>query len=110
MGKAVGEAPSNWLSKIIERERERIKRAIPRRERREERDAIVAAIKSHEKGAPLAANPKLAEVVLEALEIAERTDKENEGKPDNSGFPSAAIVAFWHIFDKLALDRPEPEF
>jgi hypothetical protein len=102
----VGEAPSNWLSGIIEEQRRKIERLRPRIERRDERDAIVEAIKAHPEGAPLAANPGLADIVSAALDVADERERELKAKPDLMA-PSPAVQASFFIFEKLGLPVPE---
>lgn len=102
------EGPSNWLSKIIEEKRRTIDRRIPRRERKAECEAIVAAVKGHPQGKPLADHPKLEEAVLAALDLADELEREAERNPVPTASP--AIQASWLIFEKLGLPQPEPEF
>jgi hypothetical protein len=103
------EGPSNWLSKIIEEKRATIDRLIPFIERKAERDAIVAAIKDHPNGQPLARNPHLSDVVWAALGVANDREREAKRNP-NDATASPAIQASWFIFEELELPIPEPEF
>ncbi|HEY1068440.1 MAG TPA: hypothetical protein VGE52_20115, partial [Pirellulales bacterium] len=72
----VGEAPSNWLSKIIERVRRSINRPRPHREHVLERDAILAAIQKHPNGAALIGYAKLPGAILSALAVADRVEQD----------------------------------
>jgi hypothetical protein len=103
------EAAPNWASKEIERIRGQISRIIPRRERKAEAEAIVAAIKAHPKGAALAKHPDLYDAVWEALGIANAVQRDKERDPSLMT-ASPAIQASWHIFEDLGLPIPEPDF
>jgi hypothetical protein len=103
------QAPSNWLSNIIAAVRKSIKRLRPFREQRDERDAIVAAIKAHAMGEPLAQHAELHEVVWSALGIANHLERVAKRHPEIMT-ASPDIQASWFIFDELGLPRPEPEF
>jgi hypothetical protein len=102
-----GEGPSNWLSKIIEEAR-KIDRLLPFFERKAERDAIIAAIKSHPKGKPLAAHPNLPEVVWAALGVANAREREIKKDPKTKT-ASPAVAASWFIFEELGVPLPDVE-
>jgi hypothetical protein len=102
-----GEAISNWLSDIFEEKRHQIDRILPVVERRAERDAIVAAIKQHPDGEPLAAQDNLDEVIMLGLGIANKCEREAK-KNANVMTASPAIQASWFVFDELDLPHPVP--
>jgi hypothetical protein len=108
MGKSIIEAPPNWLSKIIERVRADITKYIPFFERRQERDAIVAAIKDHPKGQPLAAHKNLPDVVWAALGVANYVERHIMADPQLRT-ASPAIQASCFIFHELGLEIPTAE-
>src|SRR5687767_5476269 len=103
------EAPSNWLAKVFKEIREGVSRIRPRAERRAERDAIIAEIKSHPNGRELAMHPELEAVVWEAIGVAIAAQREIDRNP---GIMTASpdIHASWFVFDELGLPHPEPEF
>jgi hypothetical protein len=108
MGKSIIEAPPNWLSKIIERVRADITKYIPFFERRQERDAIVAAIKDHPKGQPLAEHKNLPDVVWAALGVANYVERHIKADPQLRT-ASPAIQASCFIFHELGLEIPTAE-
>jgi hypothetical protein len=108
MGRSITEAPPNWLSKIIERVRADITKYIPFFERRQERDAIVAAIKEHPKGQPLAVNKNLSDVVWAALGVANYVERHIKADP-KLGTVSPDIQASCFIFQELGLKIPDTE-
>lgn len=105
---AVGEAPSNWLSKVFKQKRESIERILPFFERKAERDAIVAAIQGHPKGAELANKPNLADVVWAAIGVANQAERDQKRNPVMRASPD--IKASWFVFDELGVPLPDSEF
>jgi hypothetical protein len=102
------QAPSNWLSRIIEENRGVIDRLVPFVEKKAERDAIVEAIKAHPQGGPLADSPYLLDVIWAALGVA--NDREREAKRSlHVVTVSPTIHASWFVFDELGLPLPEAE-
>jgi hypothetical protein len=102
-----GEAPSNWLSKIISAKRGTIERLSPRQQNEAECAAIMEAIKAHPQGKPLADHPKLRDALLGALILADEMDRQAVQQPVL--WAPTNIQASWLVFDKLGLPKPEPE-
>ena len=100
----VEEFRSNWLSEIIEANRHISDRPIPLLERKAERDAILAAIKSHPEGRLLEALPDLPDLVWEALGAAYHLERDAQRSPHLVLTPPA-IYASQFILNAA---RPHP--
>ena len=87
----------SWLSELIEQKRIVSDCPIPLEERKTERDSIVAAIKAHPEGQPLANLADLPDIVWGAMGAAYHWEQESKRTPHLLR-ASASIHAAIHIF------------
>jgi hypothetical protein len=91
------ETRTNWLSEIIEEKRIVSDQPIPLDERKAERDAIVGAIRDHQRGTSLREIGDLPDVVWEALGSTYHWERDAK-QTAHVLAPTAAIHASLLIF------------